>query len=390
MKRPPTPGELPVEVAKMGLRQARKRIRPALWIALASVVFLLCCGGGFGAFMLDQLGGSSPASAAYTCGKAGVVDVNGDLPSIGPYDSSQIRNAAVIIATGIELKIPPRGWIIAVATAMQESSLTNHCHLGPRNDHDSLGLFQQRPSQGWGTPEQIMDPKYSATKFYQKLNTVQGWATMSLTQAAQRVQVSAFPDAYAKHEALATTIVNTLADGAGLAPGNISGNSIEAGDLRCATPGEISASGWTVPVLAGVVSGYRTSSRPTHNGVDLGASRFTKIRAAASGVVIISKCDVGNCNVDGSPTTPGCGWFVDIMHANQVITRYCHMVRQPAVKVGDLVTVGQVIGDVGTSGRSSGPHLHFEVHVNGDRSGRGAVDPVSFMAARGATLGEEP
>jgi murein DD-endopeptidase MepM/ murein hydrolase activator NlpD len=234
-----------------------------------------------------------------------------------------------------------------------------------------------------------MDPKYSSTKFYQKLITVPGWATMALTQAAQRVQRSAFPDAYAKHEALATTIVNTLADGAGLAPGDITGSSIDIGDLRCAAPGEISASGWTAPVLAGVVSAFRTSQRPTHNGVDLGASRNTKIRAASSGVVIISKCDVGNCNVDGSPTTPGCGWFVDILHANQMITRYCHMVRQPLVRVGDLVTVGQIIGDVGTSGNSSGPHLHFEVHVDGDRSGRGAIDPVTFMAGRGAALGQE-
>jgi murein DD-endopeptidase MepM/ murein hydrolase activator NlpD len=372
----------------MGMREARRRVKPALWIALVSVVVLLCCGGGLGALALDQLGGANSASAAYTCGKAGVMDINGQIPSIGPYDSTQIRNAAIIIATGIELRVPPRGWIIAVATAMQESSLTNHGNLGPRNDHDSLGLFQQRPSQGWGTPDQIMDPKYASTKFYTKLLTVQGWATMSLTQAAQRVQRSAFPDAYAKHEALATTIVNTLADGAGLAPG-VTANSIEIKDLRCTTPGEISASGWTAPVLAGVVSGFRTSQRPTHNGVDLGASRFTKIRAAASGVVIVSKCDVGNCNVDGSPTTPGCGWFVDILHANQLITRYCHMVRQPLVKVGEVVNVGQIIGDVGTSGNSSGPHLHFEVHVDGDRSSRGAINPVNFMASHGAALGQE-
>ena len=60
------------------------------------------------------------------------------------------------------MKVPPRGWVIAVATAMQECSLTNHGYLGDHNDHDSLGLFQQRPSQGWGTPEQIMDPVYAA------------------------------------------------------------------------------------------------------------------------------------------------------------------------------------------------------------------------------------
>ena len=58
--------------------------------------------------------------------------------------------------------MPPRGWVIAVATAMQESRLTNLRHLGTRNDHDSLGLFQQRPSSGWGTPAQVTDPVYAA------------------------------------------------------------------------------------------------------------------------------------------------------------------------------------------------------------------------------------
>ncbi|MBB5871257.1 murein DD-endopeptidase MepM/ murein hydrolase activator NlpD [Allocatelliglobosispora scoriae] len=371
-----------LDFAPAGMRDERRRPRIGLWIALTATLALLCCGGGISALFLDQLSGTNAASAAFTCGKAGVVDINSKMPRIGPYSEDQIRNAAIIITVGHEMKVPPRGWIIAVATAMQESSLTNHGFLGDRNDHDSLGLFQQRPSQGWGTPEQVMDPRYSSRKFYQKLVTISNWATRPLTEAAQAVQRSAFPDAYAKHESLATTIVNTLADGAGLAPGTIS-----VGDLRCANPGEIAASGWTSPVPDGIVSGFRTSSRPTHNGVDLGASRYDQIHAAAAGVVIVSKCDVGNCDRDGSPSTPGCGWFVDILHADQIITRYCHMVRRPFVRVGDRVTAGQVIGQVGTSGHSSGPHLHFETHLDGDRSGRGAVNPVSFMAARGAPLG---
>jgi hypothetical protein len=87
---------------------------------------------------------------------------------------------------------------------MQESRLTNLGNLGSRNDHDSLGLFQQRPSSGWGTPAQITDPVYASTKFYEKLKTIAGWETMPLTEAAQRVQISAYPDAYAKHEPVAT------------------------------------------------------------------------------------------------------------------------------------------------------------------------------------------
>jgi murein DD-endopeptidase MepM/ murein hydrolase activator NlpD len=375
---------LTAEAEAEDIRARRRRPRRVLWIALTGTLALLCCGGGLAAFTLDQLSGTNDlTSSAFTCGQKGVIDPSKDIPRIGEFGEEQIRNAAIIINVGHDMKVPPRGWIIAVATAMQESSLINHGFLGDRNDHDSLGLFQQRPSMGWGTPDQIMDPRYASTKFYQKLVSVPDWARIPLTVAAQAVQHSAYPDAYAKHEPLATTIVNTLADGAGLAAG-------AATDLKCAEAGEIAASGWTVPVTAGIVSGFRTPERPTHNGVDLGAPRFTRIHAAAAGIVIVSKCDVGNCDQDGSPSTPGCGWFVDILHADNVITRYCHMVQRPFVTVGDRVSAGQVIGLVGTSGHSSGPHLHFETHLNGDRSFAGAVNPVPFMAARGAALGGEP
>src|SRR5205823_10322367 len=125
----------------------------------------------------------------------------GGWSPVGRWDSSQVANAAIIVAVGQQSHVPPRGWVIAVATAMQESSLTNLGDLGARNDHDSLGLFQQRPSQGWGTPAQILDPRYSARKFFEHLLAVSGWEKLPLTVAAQRVQLSAYPDAYAKHEA---------------------------------------------------------------------------------------------------------------------------------------------------------------------------------------------
>jgi hypothetical protein len=89
---------------------------------------------------------------------------------------------------------------------MQESSLRNIAW----DDRDSVGLFQQRPSQGWGSAEQLMDPTYAAGKFYDKLLTISGWQAMPLTQAAQAVQVSALPDAYARWEPDAVTIVQTL------------------------------------------------------------------------------------------------------------------------------------------------------------------------------------
>jgi murein DD-endopeptidase MepM/ murein hydrolase activator NlpD len=82
----------------------------------------------------------------------------------------------------------------------------------------------------------------------------------------------------------------------------------------------------------------------------------------------------------------GCGWYVDILHANGVITRYCHMVRRPDVVPGQRVAAGEVIGASGSSGHSSGPHVHFEVHLNSDPSPAGAIDPLPFMAQAGAPL----
>jgi murein DD-endopeptidase MepM/ murein hydrolase activator NlpD len=134
-----------------------------------------------------------------------------------------------------------------------------------------------------------------------------------------------------------------------------------------------------------VGSGFRTADRPGHDGVDIMAPRGTGIRSASAGIVITVVCNVsrGTCDQDGSPSVMGCGWYVEVAHGAGLMTRYCHMVRQPSVTVGQRVEAGELLGYVGTSGNSSGPHLHYEVHVLGD-----AIDPVSFMESRGAPLGE--
>ncbi|MDT4989784.1 MAG: hypothetical protein QOI74_3878 [Micromonosporaceae bacterium] len=369
-----------------------RKFRIGLIVALVAGLALLCCGGGSAAFFLDGLNGSTNTSSLNAdCGKLGlVVDPKANFDRMGSLGQDQMRNAATIIAVGQKLKVPPRGWVIAIATALQESVLTNLGNLGRRNNFDSLGLFQQRPSQGWGTPEQIQDPAYASQKFYEKLVAIPGWETMPLTKAAQAVQRSGAPDAYGKHEGLAATIVNKLADGAARAVGSLV-------DLRCAAAGEISASGWTVPVLAAIVSGFRPPSRPTHNGVDLAVGKRTPVHAASGGVVITAKCNASSpgggpwsCDIDGSTAVHGCGWYVDILHAGNVITRYCHMISKPMVAVGQTVQAGQQIGLSGSSGNSSGPHVHFEVHLNGDSSNNGAINPVPFMKEMGAALGEQP
>ena len=124
-----------------------------------------------------------------------------DLPA------EQVPNAATIVATGLSLDVPAKGQIVALATAMQESRLRN---LG-YGDRDSLGLFQQRPSQGWGSAQQIRDPVYASQQFNQHLLKVNGWQQMTVTQAAQAVQHSGLPDAYAQWENLATALQKAIA-----------------------------------------------------------------------------------------------------------------------------------------------------------------------------------
>ncbi|GII99642.1 hypothetical protein CLV28_0213 [Sediminihabitans luteus] len=123
-----------------------------------------------------------------------------------PLRLGQADNAALIGTTAVRRGMPARAATVGIATAMQESSLYNIDY----GDRDSVGLFQQRPSQGWGTVEQIMDPVYSTNTFYDALDEVDGWHDMEVTVAAQTVQRSAFPDAYAQHEGMARAWASAL------------------------------------------------------------------------------------------------------------------------------------------------------------------------------------
>jgi len=124
--------------------------------------------------------------------------------------TDQAANAALITAVSVRRGLPPRAASIALATAMQESKLRNIGH-GDLAGPDSRGLFQQRPSQGWGTQEQVMDPIYATNAFYDALVKVPGYATLDITDAAQRVQHSAYPAAYAEHEAMGRSFASALA-----------------------------------------------------------------------------------------------------------------------------------------------------------------------------------
>ncbi|MDG4817000.1 MULTISPECIES: M23 family metallopeptidase [unclassified Micromonospora] len=360
-------------------------LRALVSLAVAVVAVVILCAGGLG----GVLGGGSaagcipvsvsPAAAPSTLPPASAPPTA--WPASGDWDSDQVGNAATIVTTGARLALPARGWVVAVATAMQESTLRNLSG----GDRDSVGLFQQRPSQGWGTPAQLQDPVYASDKFYRKLVAVGGWQAMPLTEAAQAVQVSAYPDAYAKWEGPATRLVTAIADTTGLPTDGLAG---------CGAAGP-----WTQPVLAPVGSGFRSADRPGHDGVDLSAPRGTLIRAASAGTVRTVRCDAVHadtgaewgCDRDGDPVlTRGCGWYVDIDHPGGLLTRYCHMDQPPMVTLGQPVAAGQPIGLVGSTGHSSGPHLHYEVHHHADAGPNGAIDPVPFMAAQNAPLRTRP
>jgi hypothetical protein len=153
---------------------------------------------------------ANPAPSAPTEQDLHPQAVSGAQKTFAPSEE-QLRNAKAIVEAGKAMNLPPRAWEIAIATSLQESNLINVGNLGAANDHDSRGLFQQRiGTGGWGTEAQIMDPDHATKAFLERLVKLDGWQDMALTKAAQKVQVSAYPDAYAKHETQAGDIINAL------------------------------------------------------------------------------------------------------------------------------------------------------------------------------------
>ncbi|MFD9303666.1 hypothetical protein ACFWCB_13620 [Streptomyces sp. NPDC060048] len=195
----------------------RRRRRPLRWTA--GFLVLLAVAGYFVVQRASNGGGGAPYCTASVNAMGGGKGGTGQYYEMTP---EQAANAATIAAVGVLRGMPDRAVTIALATAMQESALRNLDH----GDRDSLGLFQQRPSQGWGTPAQIMDPVYSAGIFYERLAEVKGYSRLPLTVAAQKVQLSGFPQAYAKHEPDATVLTAAFTGG---------------GNLACAGPAPVTA-----------------------------------------------------------------------------------------------------------------------------------------------------
>ena len=264
----------------------------------------------------------------------------GAVPGYGP---EQISNAATIVAVGKQSNVPQQGWIVALVTAIQESGLRNLDH----GDRDSLGLFQQRPSQGWGSPDQIRDPAHSATQFYQHLLAVPNWQQKNVNDAAQTVQNSGVPNAYGRHEPAAHHLL-----------ASVHGASCPASPADAGT--------WAIPTGGTCTSGFGPREEEFHRGQDIAAPKGTPVVAASSGTVI-----------DSGPAS-GYGLWTRLQHPDGVVTTYGHNHRNH-VHIGQSVQPRQTIAEVGNRGASTGPHVHFQIEANGHM-----LDPVIFYQQQSA------
>jgi murein DD-endopeptidase MepM/ murein hydrolase activator NlpD len=337
--------------------------------------------------------------------QAPAVPVLDSGPRVAALTAEQTGHARTIVQVAASLSaregLGPdatrRAAVIGIMTALQESTLRNLDY----GDRDSLGLFQQRAA--WASAGERTTPSASATMFYtgghagqRGLFDIRGWQSMALWQAAQAVQVSAFPTAYARWERTArATVAALLGGGTDPFPGTAAASpaangGLDLGPAACddrpgAAGGDASpvtaAQAWSSPLPAGSF----TSTSPfgwrvhpilrdwrLHTGQDLGAAQGTPVTAVAAGRVVTAGPNGGYGNV------------VIVQHDGGVQSYYAHL-SQIVVPAGARVRSGQLVGRVGSTGLSTAPHLHLEIR----RSGQ-PIDPAAFLRARGVSLTRTP
>jgi hypothetical protein len=228
----------------------------------------------------------------------------------------QADNAALIAAIAVQRGLPARAATIGIATALQESKLVNVTH----GDRDSLGLFQQRPSQGWGTAAQVVDPVHATNAFYDALVKVPGYETMAITAAAQAVQRSAFPEAYAQHEEQARAWASGLT---GWSPAAVTCH------LRA-------------PDAAGTVEGFGARVQR-----DLGALPVTPGTPDQTGLPVTLTTAAGADDVRSRQAWSVAQWSVAVAQAEQVTTvavtdQEWSRTRGTWQRSGSTVPVGEV------------------------------------------------
>lgn len=300
----------------------------------------------------------------------------------------QRENALTVYAVGRRLRLPDRALVVALAVAHQESNFLNYANdgqgadLAPAqmgvtasldyphdavgSDHGSLGVFQQQ-WPGWGTVAELMDPAWSARRFYRALISVPGWRRMAIADAGQAVQRSAFPDAYADDEPIARQILESVESGLTRAGSTDPGS----GCLISQT----GAGSVVYPVADGSTLdehnfGARSSAWARfHTGTDFAAPCGQPVFAATGGIVVVSTSD------------PWSGrWLVKVSTGTGRLTTWYGHMRSLRVRQGEEVRAGQQLGEVGDLGNASGCHLHFEVHPNGGSIYADPVNPSLWLA----------
>ena len=310
-------------------------------------------------------------------------------------DRKQLTHAATVITTGAGIPgVGQPGVRVALTAGLTESRLRMLANTGAypesgsfpndgdASDHDSLGIFQMRPQAGWGTVAELMDPVYQSRAFYggpdgpnfpspRGLLDVPGWQQMDPGAAAQAVEVSAFPDRYRNWLPVADSILTALTKPAS-SGGNTSGPGPVPETSRIVFP--LPEGTYTSTDSFGWRSDPFTGEREFHSGSDLAAADGTPISAIADGRVTVAEFSAG------------WGGLIILEHTVQgerVASYYAHMWQDGIyVTAGETVTAGQHIGDVGSSGRSTGAHLHIEIRPGGQ--GQPPVDAVDWLAQHGA------
>lgn len=321
-----------------------------------------------------------------------VTTTNGETFTL---NKQQLTHAATIITVGSTIDGVTRDAIqIALMAALTESTLRqlantgaypesdNYPNDGNGSDHDSLGLFQMRPQAGWGSVAELMDPEYQAKAFFggptgpnypspRGLLDIPGWQSMGKGEVAQAVEVSAYPDRYNNYEPVAEKILATLTRGTSAAtttPPTPASPVVDVAEAsRVVFP--LPEGTWVHTSDFGPRTDPLTGESAFHSGTDFAAPDGTPILAAADGVVTVAEF------------SGGYGGLIVIEHrisGATVATAYAHMWQHGIhVTVGERVVAGQHIGDVGSSGRSTGPHLHFEVRPGGTNGE--AVDAAKWL-----------
>jgi murein DD-endopeptidase MepM/ murein hydrolase activator NlpD len=309
-------------------------------------------------------------------------------------NKNQLTHAATIATVGAQTpSVGREGALIALMAALTESTLRmlantraypesgNYPNDGLGSDHDSLGLFQMRSASGWGTVAELMDPDYQARAFFggisgpnagspRGLLDIPGWQFLDPGEAAQAVEVSAYPDRYQNFQPVAESILSALTRPQSASAAGFDQKVPETSHVAFPLPDGT----YTKTDSFGMRTDPYSGESRFHAGSDLAAPAGTPILAVADGIVSFA----------GQRGTYGGLIVVDhTVGGERVASYYAHMYDAGIlVTKGDSVAAGQHIGDVGSAGKSTGPHLHLEIHPGG--ADHPAVNAEEWLAENGA------